>query len=76
VSLLKPLSTLLFYINDTYEGTRTYANNFTQYAIEFKSGLDNSSMPIIANDTYTIKFVAVFQNGLATVANTRPVAGS
>jgi len=76
VDTFYPLSTLLLYVNGTYEGSTTYSNNFQYYAIGLKANPNNPSMPITPNDTYTIKLVAIFQNGLATVASTQVVADS
>jgi len=76
VKAASPLSTLLLYINGTYEGSWTYSNNLTTYAIAFKASPVNPSMPIEANDTYTIKFVAFFGSGLGTEATAQVVAGS
>lgn len=71
-----PLTTLLFYVNGTYEGTRTYSNNFTLFTIGFEASLNDSTMSMMANETYTIEFVAAFQSGAATVASTQVVAES
>ena len=76
VNTSSPVSTLILYINGTYEESSPVLNNFTTYAIGFKANPTDPSMPITANSAYTIKLVAIFKNGLAAVASTQVVAVS
>ena len=64
------------FINDTDEGTTTYTNTMTNYALQFKATLSNPAMPIIAGKTYKITFVATFQDNTTIAASATVVATS
>lgn len=69
INSTSPLTKLLLFINGTFESERSYSNNFTTpYAIQYKAGLSNTSLPIISGKTYVVEFVAVFQDDSASSA--------
>ena len=60
-----PLNSLQLYINGTLEATTQYSNNFTNYYLQYKSNLINSTVPIVSGDTYAIQFVGTFNDNNA-----------
>ena len=74
VSSRSPLTTLILYLNGSYELYNVFAQSGTSFSMQYSTALSNSTLTIIAGITYNVEFVALFKDGTATTANTTIIA--
>jgi len=74
VSTRTPLTTLILYLNGSYQLYNVFAQSGTSFSMQYNTGLTNSTLTIIAGLTYNVEFVALFKDGTATTANTTIIA--
>ena len=66
-----PLTGLILYLNGTYELYSGMTNsNTTHYSIQYGAVLSGTE-PIVAGKAYSVEFIALFQDGTATIASTQ-----
>lgn len=72
-----PLITILVYVDGKYELFNDFSGKGSSPStMLYFAPLNNSTVPLIAGNTYSIEFVAIFRDGTATTATTSVVASS
>jgi hypothetical protein len=78
VNSRSPITGLLIYVNGSYQtfNALSLPSSSGQYSLQYTASLANSTISIVAGNSYLVEFVGIFKDGTATTASVAITASS